>query len=168
MAENIFVFVGVYDSDEAAAVDYEAVKDLHRDGVIGTYDAAVLKKDPSGKVHVHKREKPAQHGAWSGLAVGALVGILFPPSIIAGGVVGATAGGLVGHLWRGMSRHDMKELGQVLDEGEASLVVVGESKLEEVLAEALTGAIRTYEKAIDAQAEDVRDELEQAIDQEAA
>jgi uncharacterized membrane protein len=74
------------------------VKGLHSAGIVGTYDAAVVDKDLQGKVYVHKHEKPTQHGAWSGLAVGALLGILFPPGIIAGGIVGAAAGGVIGHL----------------------------------------------------------------------
>lgn len=168
MNDNVLVFVGVYDGPTAAEGDYEAVKALHSAGVVGTYDAAVISKDEGGKVHVRKHEKPTQHGAWSGLAVGALVGILFPPSIVAGGVVGAVGGGLVGHLWRGMSRGDMKELGEMLDDGEASLVVVGESKLEDAVRRELKRAARTYEREIDASARDLRIELDRAIDRAAS
>jgi uncharacterized membrane protein len=32
------------------------------------------------KVRVTKTEKPTQQGAWTGAAVGALVGIIFPPA----------------------------------------------------------------------------------------
>jgi len=58
---------------------------LHLAGAVGTYDAAVVTKDAAGKVHVNKDEMATRHGAWGGAAVGALVGILFPPSIIAVG-----------------------------------------------------------------------------------
>lgn len=164
MSDNVFVLVAVYGNVDDASTDYEAVKELHRGGLVGTYDAAVITKDASGKVHVHKHEKPTQHGAWSGLAVGALVGILFPPSILAGGVVGAAAGGLIGHFWRGMSRGDMKEVGDALDEGEASLVVIGESKIEEAVKREIKRATRTYERGIEAQARELRAELDKAID----
>jgi hypothetical protein len=96
--------------------------------------------------------------------IDALVGILFPPSI----VVGAAAGGLIGHLWRGMSRDEMKDLGEAreaLDEGEAALVVVGEDKLEEMLKKELKGTLRTYEKEIDADVAELRKELDKAIDE---
>jgi uncharacterized membrane protein len=170
---GVFVFVGNYPDTDSAQADYEVVKELHSDGIIGTYDAAVLNKDEEGNVHVHLHEKPTEYGAWTGLVVGALVGILFPPSMLAadvvgaaaGGAVGAGAGGLIGHLWRGMSRSDMKELGEALDEGEAALVVVGEDKLEEKLKEELKGAVRTYEKEIDVEAAELREELEKAIDE---
>jgi len=164
-ADGVFVFVGAYPDAESAESDYEVVKDLHSAGVVGTYDAAVVDKDLQGKVHVHKHEKPTQYGAWSGLAVGALLGILFPPSIIAGGIVGAAAGGVIGHLWGGMSRADLKDLGEALDDGEAALVVVGEDKLEEALNKELKQAARTYEKQIDADAAELRRELDRAIDE---
>jgi len=79
--------------------------------VVGTYDAAVIEKH-DGKVHVHKTEKPTQHGAWTGIAVGAVAGILFPPSIVGGALVGGTAGGVIGHLHRGMSRVTSRTLGR--------------------------------------------------------
>jgi uncharacterized membrane protein len=163
--DGVFVFVATYPDRDGAEADYDVVKDLHSAGAIGTYDAAVVDKDAEGKVHVHKHEKPTQHGAWSGLAVGAVVGLLFPPAIIASGVVGAAAGGLIGHLWRGMSRSDLRELGEALDDGEAALVVIGKSKLEETLNKELRRAERTYEKEIDADQLQLRRELDQAIDE---
>src|SRR5262249_31876674 len=93
---------------------------------------------PTKRTGVHENGgTPTRHGAWAGLGVGALVGILFPPSILVSGALGAGAGGLVGHFWRGMSRGDMKDVGEALDAGEVALVVVGESKVEEALAKEL-------------------------------
>ena len=102
--------------------------ELHAAKLVGTYDVALIVKDADGKVHVHKHEKPTQHGAWGGIAVGAVVGILFPPSIIASAAVGGVVGGVGGHLRKGMSRGDTKELGELLEGGEAALIVIGESR----------------------------------------
>ena len=164
MTDHVYAYIGIYDQEADAQADYEAVKELHLAGLVGAYDAAIVTKDDAEKVHVHKHEKPTQHGAWTGLAVGALVGIVFPPSILAGGVVGAAAGGVVGHLWRGMSRGDLKDLGEALDDGTASLVVIGESKVEEAVKQEMKRAVRTYEKPIKADAKQMRKELEEAID----
>jgi uncharacterized membrane protein len=79
------------------------------------------------------RSRARNHASWTGLGVGALVGILFPPSLLAGGAIGAAAGAVTGHLARGMSRGDMKDLGETL-EGDAALVVVGESRIKEAIA----------------------------------
>jgi hypothetical protein len=68
--------------DQRRRVDGEAVFDLHAAGAIGTFDSAVIRKEADGKVRVTKTEKPTQHGAWTGAAVGALVGIIFAPAVI--------------------------------------------------------------------------------------
>ena len=168
MAENVFVYIGVYDSREDAEADYDVLKELHSGGVVGTYDAAVITKDADGKVHVSKHEKPTQHGAWSGLVVGGLIGLFFPPAWIVGGAaIGAAAGGLVGHLWGGLSRSDLKELGEALDEGEASLLIVGEDTLDEAIERELKRAKKKVEKQIKADQRAFEKELEASIKQSA-
>ena len=156
----VFVFIGSYGSVDDALMDYAAVKDLYHNGVIDTYDAAVVEKDADGNVHVHKHEKPTQKGAWTGIAVGAVVGVLFPPSIIASAAVGGVAGGLIGHVWHGMSRGDMKDLGEYLDAGTAALVVVGKSSLEEKIAKATAKAQKKTEKQLNVDAKDFDKQLE--------
>jgi uncharacterized membrane protein len=135
-ADGVFVYVGTYGSEVDARADYDVVKDLHAQGVVGTYDAAVITKDDDGKVHVNKDETTTRHGAWGGAATGALIGILFPPSILGTALVGAAIGGVSGHLWKGMSRTDVKEFGDAIDAGEAALVVVGDTALEAALDKA--------------------------------
>jgi uncharacterized membrane protein len=132
-ADGVFIYVGTYASEVDARTDYDLVKGLHSQGAVGTYDAAVITTDGDGKVHVNKVETTTRHGAWGGAGVGALVGILFPPSIIGSAIVGAAIGGVSGHLWKGMSRADVKEFGDIIDSGEAALVIVGETKLEAYL-----------------------------------
>lgn len=157
----VFLYAAVYDEIDNAKADYEAVFDLHAAGLVGTFDSAVIEKHDD-KVHVHKTEKPTQHGAWTGIAVGALAGILFPPSIIGGAIVGGAAGGVIGHLWRGMSRGDLKELGEALDDGEAMLIVVGESKLDEQLEKAMQRATKVLAKELDVDPGQLKREIERA------
>jgi uncharacterized membrane protein len=157
----VFLYAAVYDNIPDAEADYDAVFDLHAAKAIGTFDAAVIEKE-GDKVHVHKREKPTQHGAWTGIGVGALVGILFPPSIIGTAIVGGTAGGVIGHLWKGMSRGDLKDLGEALDEGNAALIVMGESRIDEQIDKAVTRARRVLQKQVDADAASLKKEIETA------
>ena len=128
--DGMFIYIGTYPNEAAARADYDVVKDLHTTDTIGTYDAAVITKDDAGKVHVNKDEMATRHGGWGGAAAGAVVGLLFPPAIIGSAIVGGAIGGISGHLWRGLSRSDVKELGELIDEGEAALLVVGASTLE--------------------------------------
>jgi uncharacterized membrane protein len=160
--EPVFLYVAAYDGEADARADWEVLKELHAADIVGTYDAALITKDEDGKVHVNKDEKPTQHGAWTGIGVGAVVGILFPPAIIGSAIVGGAAGGVIGHLWRGMSRGDMKDLGEALDAGEAAVVVVGRSKLEETLDRDLKRANRRIEKQVKADAKELDKELKEA------
>ena len=151
----VFIYIGTYPSEAAARDDYDVVKGLHAAGAVGTYDAAVVTKDLAGKVHVNKDETATRHGAWGGAAVGAVVGILFPPAIIGTAIVGAAVGGVGGHLWRGMSRADVRELGEIIDDGQAALLIVGESKLQEAVDKAALKAEKHVAKELDVSAKDV-------------
>jgi len=163
--EAVFIYIGTYPDETAARDDYGVIKDLHAAGAVGTYDAAVVTKDDSGKVHVNKDEMATRHGAWGGAAVGAVVSILFPPSLIAGAAVGAAAGGVGGHLWRGMSRADVKEFGDVIDDGQAALVIVGESKVEQAVEKAGLKAEKHVAKELDVSPKDIDKAVQEAAEE---
>jgi uncharacterized membrane protein len=157
----IFLYVGEYESVDDAKADLEELKELHREHVVGAYDAAVITKNEEGKVKVvDKTEKPTQHGGWAGLAVGAAIGLIFPPSILVSGLAGAGAGALIGHLRGGMSNSDLKEVGEMLEESEAALIVVGEETIERAVEEATKRAKKEMKKEVRADAK----EMERAID----
>ena len=160
--ETVFIYIGTYPDEAAARDDYGVVKDLHAAGAVGTYDAAVVTRDDAGQVHVNKDEMATRHGGWGGAAVGAVVGILFPPSLIAGAAVGAAAGGVGGHLWRGMSRADVKEFGDVIDDGQAALVIVGESKVEQAVEKAGLKAEKHVAKELDVSPKDIDKAVQEA------
>ena len=158
----MFMYAGEYESVDDAKADLRALKELHREDLVGTYDAAVITKNEKGKVKiVDKTEKPTQHGGWAGLAAGAAIGLLFPPSILVSGLVGAGAGALIGHLRGGMSNSDLKEIGEMLDESEAALIVVGEATVERAVEEQTKRAKKEMKKEVKAEAK----EIEKAIDE---
>jgi uncharacterized membrane protein len=146
--DTLFVYLGTYTGEAAAKEDLADIQEQHARGFIGTYDAAVVTKDEHGDVHTHKHEKPTVHGAWGGLAAGAVVGVLFPPAIIGSALLGGAAGGVIGHLWRGISRHDVRELGDFLDAGQAALVVVGHDEYAERIPLSMERATARTEKAL--------------------
>jgi uncharacterized membrane protein len=159
----VFVSINSYDRVDDALLDYDAVKDLYNLGVIDTYDAVVVNKDADGKVHVSKHEKPTQKAAWTGAFVGAVVGVLFPPSIVASAAAGGVMGGLLGHFWAGMSRGDLKDLGDVLDSGTAALIVVGKTSLADKIAKATTRAKKRIEKQLKSDAKNFDKELDALV-----
>ncbi len=164
----VFIYAAIYSDRRGALADYDNLLDLHSAKLVGTYDVALISKDEDEKVHVVKREKPTQHGAWGGIAVGAVIGVLFPPSVLGSAALGGVAGGLGGHFRKGMSRGDAKELGEMLDSGQAALIVIGESRLQEQLDEALARAEKSVEKEIEADREELKRELEDAEKEAAA
>lgn len=158
--ESVFLYLGVYPDKATADSDLDVVRELHSSKVIGTYDAAVATKEPDGSVQVHR--KSSKHAGWTGVAAGAVVGLLFPPAIIGSAIVGGAAGSVVGHFWRSLDRGDIKELGELLDSGEAALIVVGKDRLEEEFRRAGLVAQKHIQKELKVDAKELDKELAQA------
>lgn len=163
--DSTFIYVATYPSETAARDDYQAVRGLHASGLIGSYDAAVITKDARGKIHENKDETATRHGAWWGVAAGAAVGLIFPPSVLGAAAVGGVVGGVSGHLSKGMSRSRAKELGDFIDPGDAGLIVVGESKVEDAIQKAVTRAEKQTAEELDVDPKDIDKTLEQAVRQ---
>lgn len=161
--DSTFMFVATYADEDAAQDDYQVVKDLHSRGLVGSYDAAVVTKDASGKVHENKDETATRHGAWWGVAAGAAVGVLFAPAVLGAAAVGGAIGGVSGHLAKGMSRSQAKELGDFIEPGQAGLVVVGESKVKEAVQKAVTRAVKETSEDLGVDPKEIDKTLNQAI-----
>jgi uncharacterized membrane protein len=163
--DNTFIYVATYPNENAARADYQIVKGLRAGGLVGSYDAAVVTKDANGKVHANKDETATRHGAWWGVAAGAAVGLLFPPAVLASAAVGGVAGGVTGHLSKGMSRSEVKQLGDLIDPGQAGLVVVGESKVEETIQKSVTRAEKETAEELGVDPKDIDRALQEATKQ---
>ena len=98
------------------------------------FDAAVIARDENGKVEVVKKhEQPTRHGAAHGLGWGLAVGAVCAGApgrraggaLAVGGGAGATIGAVTGHMKGGNgTMMNLKALGDVLDQGQAGLIVV--------------------------------------------
>ena len=164
--DTLLVYVGVYDSVADAEGDYEGVKDLHTEaGLIDAYDAAVIERREGGKVKiVRKHETPTRVGGVLGGGVGLATGLvvaLFPFAAVGGGLLaGTTAGAAIlgavaGHAAAGMSRHDLKELGEHLDAGQAGLVVVAVADMGAKVERAMERAAKLEQKQIEADLDEI-------------
>ena len=162
--DTFFAYSGVYASVDDALADYDAVHTLHSEiGLIDAYDAAVVERRADGKVKiVKKHETPTRVGGVAGAGVGLATGLviaLFPAAAIGGGLLLATGGGgavlgaLAGHAAAGMSRGDLKQLGESLDSGQAGLVVVAVSDMEPKIESAMTRAQKVEARQLSADTE---------------
>jgi uncharacterized membrane protein len=159
--DTFFAYSGVYASVDDALADYDAVHDLSSElGLIDAYDAAVVERKTDGKVKiVKKHETPTRVGGVLGGGIGLATGLvvaLFPAAAIGGGLLLATGGGgavlgaVAGHAAAGMSRSDLKELGEELDKGQAGLVVVAIADMEAKVEAAMKRAQKIQAKQIKA------------------
>src|ERR1700733_4038457 len=171
--DTLMAFVGVYENVEDAQADYQLVHELHtKAGLIDAYDAAVVERRDDGKTKiVKKHETPTRVGGVLGGGIGlatGLVCVLFPFAAVGGGLlVGTTAGGAIlgavaGHAAAGMSRNDLKELGEHLDEGQAGLVVVAVSDMGAKVERAMKGAAKVQEKQLKADPEEIERDAKEA------
>ena len=159
--DTLMVYAGVYESVGDAEADYQLVKDLHTEaGLIDAYDAAVIQRREDGKVKiVKKHETPTRVGGVLGGGIGLATGLvvaLFPFAAIGGGLLAATTGGgailgaVAGHAAAGMSRNDLKELGEALDAGQAGLVVVAVADMGAKVERAMERAEKVQKKELKA------------------
>jgi uncharacterized membrane protein len=174
MAVDTFIaYVGVYDNVSDADADYALVKDLHtKENLIDSYDAAVIQRRADGKVKITKKhETPTRVGGVLGGGVGlatGLVVVLFPIAAIGGGLIalttvgGAALGAVAGHAAAGMSRHDLKELGEHLDAGQAGLVVVGVSDMGAKIERAMKKANKVETKKLKADTAEIEADAKSA------
>ena len=167
--DTFFAYCGVYANAESALADYEAVHALHTEiGLIDAYDAAVIERKADGKVKiVKKHETPTRVGGVLGGGVGLATGlviVLFPAAAIGGGLLLATTGGgailgaVAGHAAAGMSRSDLKELGESLDSGQAGLVVVAIADVQAKIESAMKRAKKIQAKELKADQKAIEDE----------
>ena len=159
---SVHLCVGIYERLETAEEDYAGLNKLHHAGLVGAYDAAVVVRDADGTVRVAERKKDTARGAWTGLGIGALAGLLFPPALIGTALVGGVAGGLVGKAKESLSKADAEELGAALREHEVALAVVGDAALFERVEQVLAGATRRIAKELDLTKEDLGQVMQEA------
>ena len=127
------VYAATYGSVSAAETDLGAIEALHKDKVIGSFDAAVIDQE-GGKPHVVKRmDRP---------------GVRVIPEWFGGGT---------------LPRKELHELAGQLTASQAGLIAVGEPTIEKALDQALTSADKVVKRTVDATADEIASELQEAL-----
>src|SRR6516162_815214 len=128
MAENeMALYTAVYESVPPALEDLGAIEDLHKEAMIGKYDAAVIDQE-EGKPHIVKRmDRPY---------------IRVIPEWFGGGA---------------LPRKELKEAAQDLTSNEAGLVVIGEPTIDKAFDKAVTHAAKVVKRSLAASADEIED-----------
>ena len=149
---NVDTSVFVYDDSSSAEWDWQALESGAESGSFTIVDAALVENRHGETVVV---ERQSHHGWGKGAVVGAVVGILFPPSIIAAAAVGAGGGALLSGMSRALGRGKVKDLGEALDSGATAIIVVSPAQSTNAVSNTLTRA-RTITTVPSASEDEIR------------
>ena len=133
--KDLALYVAVYESVNSAKADLDAIEQLHKDDLIGTFDAAVVDKE-NGKPHIVKRmARP-------------MVQVI--PDIF-------------GDDFDSMLPYDeLHRAAAELSASEAGLIVVGEPTLDKAFDKAVTHATKSLKHVVDATADEMAKEMKEA------
>jgi uncharacterized membrane protein len=122
------LYIAAYDDEGAAKADWDAVKALARDDVIKVKGMVLVSRDADdGKIHVKDNAHDVGKGAAIGAVGGLIVGLIFPPSLLASAVVGAGLGGGAGAiLEHGYKREIKADVEDALPPGSSGIVAIFE------------------------------------------
>jgi uncharacterized membrane protein len=119
------LYIAAYDDPDAAKEDFEDLKALVKEGLIFVDVAVLVRRGDDGKIDVQENAHEVAKGAIVGAAAGFLIGLIFPPALIASTVVTGAAGAGIGEL---MSVHRErkieKDLEDVLPVGSSGIIAV--------------------------------------------
>src|SRR5215211_1670325 len=140
-SKSAHLLASVYPDREHAQVILDMLESMHRANTVRLVDAALVTKDDQGKLQVHEtKELTARKGARRGAIIMGSMAILFPPTIlasaVAGGAIGAVAGGLRDS---GIKNKQMRELAERLEPGKAVVVALAEESSVARVQSALEG-----------------------------
>ena len=153
-SDELDLFVACFDNEKQAGEALKDFKSAQRDGALDLIDAVVIARGADGKVRFEETADPSgKKWAKRGAIAGGLVGLIFPPSIIASAVVGGGAGGIWGKVRdKGFKDEDLKEIGESLEPGTSAIIAITEDRLLEQLEKGLAGYDRISHHALSAEA----------------
>ncbi len=150
------IVIGTYDNRHRAELDYEHIaknrEELWSEKI---YALALVERASTGKVKVVNHLEPgADVGGIAGTVVGGLLGLLYPPVILITAAAGGGVARAAAHLWHGVSRKDIAELGTAIDAGEGAVMVIA-ARLPEDVDSVLPHATHVAHRAMSHKHEDI-------------
>jgi uncharacterized membrane protein len=158
-----YLIAGQFATAEAAEATYAEIEQLEAATSL-RIDAVILASaDADGKIHLGKvTEHSTKTGLKWGIVGGVVLGVIFPPSILAGAVGVGVIGSVLGKVRNLSHRSKLSdELAGIVAPNTTALIVFAEDTAVVEIEKALAKADRIVSQAVDKQ-------LAQEIDREAA
>jgi uncharacterized membrane protein len=157
------LIVAQFPTVEDAEAAYATLQDIERGSSLKIDGVVIAQCDAEGKVHLGKvTEHSTKTGLKWGAVGGAVLGVIFPPTILASAVGFGAFGAAIGKAHNVIARKGLaEELSSVMRPNTAGIVALVEDTAVVEIRKALAKADRIVEKAID-------EELAKEIDREAA
>jgi uncharacterized membrane protein len=151
---TVEIFIASFNGENGAGAALKDFESAERAGAIDLIDAAVIVHTTDGKVKYDETADPSgKKWAKRGAIAGGIVGLIFPPSIIAGAVVGGATGGVWGKIRdKGFKDEDLKEIGESLPPGTSAIIAIAEDRVVEQLERGLAGYQKIARHAVSADA----------------
>jgi uncharacterized membrane protein len=132
MSENVpvEVIIAAFQDENGAKAALKGLKQAKSQGLIKIDDAAVIRKDAKGKLHITETaDMSTSKGAGIGAVIGGVVGLLAGPVGVAlGAGAGAAIGGIAAHGDAGFKDERLETIGAGLEPGTSAIVAVVEHK----------------------------------------
>ena len=155
MAEQEYqVIAAIYPTEEGAKNTFDQLLQMKKTHIIHIVDAATMRKEADGQVHTYQVDIPhAKSAAIKGGVIGAVVGIIFPPAILAATALGAIAGGIGGKTMNVVLKADgIKQAAKDLEPGTSAIIAVIEDKWVDTVVNGLEGYSKLLKEGLDADA----------------
>jgi len=135
------LYIASYTASDVAEKDWNSLQQLTADKVMKFDALELVNRDDAGKIHVKDTKHQKRAGAAIGAVGGALVGLIFPPSLLASAAVGAGIGtGTGAMVSRATKRKVEADVEWILPPGGWGIVAIFDpqeaSEVEKVLANA--------------------------------
>jgi uncharacterized membrane protein len=120
------LLIAAFQDEGGATAALQMLKEAKKEKLVAIKDAAVLRKDAQGKLHVSETgDMTGTRGGAIGAVVGAGLGILTGGAALAIAGIGAVAGGLAAKLRdSGFNDERLRKLGEGLKPGSSAIVAV--------------------------------------------
>ena len=120
------VVLATFKEESAADEALKMLEDVRRQAVLDFDDAAIIRKDDEGKLHLKETgDTSAGRGAGIGAVIGGVIGLLAGPAgVVAGAGAGTVIGGLAARGDAGFKDERLEALGASLEPGSSAVVIV--------------------------------------------